>query len=89
MQIVICGCKEPTGHGWTVDHDHACCPGERSCGKCVRAILCMNCNNALGCVRDNIEILRKMISYLESFQKPEPESTIDVMNPLAFCTASV
>lgn len=31
-----------------VDHDHNCCPGKRSCGKCVRGVLCVNCNSTLG-----------------------------------------
>lgn len=31
-----------------VDHDHACCPGSGSCGKCVRQILCNPCNIRLG-----------------------------------------
>lgn len=40
-----------------VDHDHAT-------GK-VRGILCSKCNFALGCVRDDKEILNKLIKYLE------------------------
>lgn len=41
----LCGSqKSRNGTSLTVDHDHACCPGERSCGKCVRGILCANCN---------------------------------------------
>lgn len=44
-----------------VDHDHAT-------GK-VRALLCTNCNAALGNVNDNIEILEKCISYLKQFKE--------------------
>ena len=46
----MCGTPEPGGHGtWNVDHDHACCPeGGRSCGKCIRGLLCMECNKYLG-----------------------------------------
>lgn len=68
-KCAVCRCSEPTGHGWTVDHDHACCPGEKSCGKCVRGILCMNCNNMLGCARDQVSVLQAGVAYLEKFQK--------------------
>jgi hypothetical protein len=27
-----------------VDHDHNCCPGQRSWRKCIRGILCHVCN---------------------------------------------
>ncbi len=27
-----------------VDHDHGCCPGEYSCGSCVRGLVCRACN---------------------------------------------
>lgn len=30
-----------------VDHDHKCCSGDKSCGKCVRGILCPGCNTGM------------------------------------------
>jgi Recombination endonuclease VII len=48
-----------------VDHDHSCCAGARSCGKCVRGILCVNCNAMLGRAKDDPERLRSGAEYLE------------------------
>ena len=28
----------------SVDHDHACCPGQMSCGRCIRGSICQPCN---------------------------------------------
>ncbi len=49
------------GTGWTfhVDHDHAT--------GVVRGLLCQNCNIALGCVKDSIEHLNKLIDYVKGF----------------------
>lgn len=47
-----------------VDHDHGCCPGKKSCGSCVRGLLCGDCNRALGLFRDDPERLRRAIGYL-------------------------
>lgn len=49
----------------SVDHDHSCCPGESSCGKCVRGLLCHHCNAGLGNFKDNPELMQKAIKYLQ------------------------
>ncbi|GGP31473.1 hypothetical protein GCM10010501_72640 [Streptomyces libani subsp. rufus] len=60
-------CREPctTGNRLSVDHDHECCPGRRSCGKCIRGLLCTRCNPGIGYFRDNVELLRRAVAYLE------------------------
>lgn len=60
----ICGEPEKYKRRLSVDHDHACCPGEGSCGKCIRGLLCSNCNRVLGQVKDDVKILETMIEYL-------------------------
>lgn len=53
-----------------VDHDHSCCSGNKSCGKCIRGLLCGNCNRGLGLFRDSEEILNNALSYLRSGSNP-------------------
>lgn len=53
----------------TVDHDHACCPGPKSCGKCVRGLLCARCNATLGYLRDNPALADAMAVYLRSWAR--------------------
>lgn len=48
-----------------IDHDHSCCAGSGSCGKCVRGVLCGNCNSALGHAKDSADRLQGLISYLQ------------------------
>jgi Recombination endonuclease VII len=66
----ICGSTNAEGRGrgggrFAVDHDHACCPERgKSCGMCVRGLLCSTCNKALGGFRDDPVRLASAIAYL-------------------------
>lgn len=51
-----------------IDHDHSCCSGEKSCGKCVRGALCGSCNLGLGAFKDNVEKLAQAVEYLKNFR---------------------
>lgn len=64
---------------WHIDHDHACCPNtsgdkgrqrKRGCGKCIRGILCANCNVGIGMFADDPSALRAAAAYLERFTSP-------------------
>lgn len=49
-----------------VDHNHKCCPGKKSCGKCVRGLIHRKCNLLIGFAEDNTELLAQAIRYLTS-----------------------
>lgn len=48
-----------------VDHSHACCPGNRSCGSCIRGLACRWCNQGIGQFRDDPERMRRAATALE------------------------
>lgn len=62
----ICGTTVAGNRGrmLNVDHDHACCPGHKSCGKCVRGLLCARCNVGLGAFQDNPDRMVAAAAYL-------------------------
>lgn len=61
----VCGIEAcTTGKAFAVDHDHSCCPGRKACGKCIRGLLCANCNQGLGKFKDDPKLLRNAIDYL-------------------------
>lgn len=59
-------CQVATGKArkLAVDHDHRCCPGKTSCGKCVRGLICSNCNRDIGRRRDDPEAFFRAGLYL-------------------------
>lgn len=57
-------CENYLGGRITIDHNHSCCEGRYSCGKCVRGILCGTCNTGLGMFKDSSVILSSAIEYL-------------------------
>lgn len=50
-----------------VDHDHKCCPTERTCGQCIRSLLCTDCNISIGRFNDNVLRLERAAEYLKSY----------------------
>lgn len=58
-------CKIKTAE--VIDHDHTCCSvGSWSCGKCVRGLLCRDCNFMLGNARDSLDTLASAVLYLST-----------------------
>lgn len=54
IQNGLCAlCQRPSKNKLQIDHDHNCCSGKRCCGKCIRGLLCSNCNIALANLKDN------------------------------------
>lgn len=65
----VCGKSEKdNGRRLAVDHDHACCPGQFTCGRCLRGLLCSSCNLHLGAIGDSIKHIESMAAYLRSAQ---------------------
>lgn len=61
----ICGTTDPGSSHWHTDHDHACCPrSDKTCGQCVRGLLCGACNYGIGYMRDDVARLHAAIEYL-------------------------
>jgi hypothetical protein len=66
----ICGVELNEDARVQVDHDHGCCPGARkTCGACVRGIICGLCNQGLGQFKDDETRLRKAADYLKNYRE--------------------
>jgi hypothetical protein len=59
------------GNKFAIDHDHNCCAGDKSCGGCIRGLLCNACNSALGMMNDDATRLHSAADYLERYRRGE------------------
>jgi hypothetical protein len=63
----LCG-HEMAAADARVDHDHSCCPKERSCSVCWRGLAHNQCNMAIGIADESPDQLRRMADALEAAQ---------------------
>jgi hypothetical protein len=73
-------CRISQSDRWAVDHDHACCAGNSTCGKCIRGILCFPCNQALGLFRDSPDTLRRALAYITNSNEPGQPGSVYTNN---------
>lgn len=64
----ICGKtkKQNKNNHLSVDHDHSCCNGPHSCGKCIRGILCDTCNRAVGLLQNDSQNAMAVAIYIKN-----------------------
>lgn len=61
----ICGMSPSDSSPLQIDHDHGCCKRQnKSCGRCVRGLLCKLCNTGIALLCERPEILLRAIEYL-------------------------
>lgn len=56
-----------------IDHDHSCCKRRgKSCGKCVRGLLCARCNMLMGIFEEIVrsgDWIERATQYLKSYEE--------------------
>jgi len=74
-------CKEPFTDTMRpyVDHDHNCCPGSKTCGNCVRGILCSGCNAFAALIETKFSIHEAMFTYLHAHLNARASRTNSIM----------
>lgn len=56
----VCGTHE----NLAIDHDHNCCPGKKTCGKCIRGVLCRIHNLAEGYLQSDPNLAMALAAYM-------------------------
>ena len=71
----ICKTKVPGGRHdneyFHIDHDHSCCPGKTTCGKCIGGLLCASCNIAIGLMKDDPKVIEAALHYIRATRDPQ------------------
>jgi hypothetical protein len=65
----ICGTLRKPDKALHIDHDHSCCPRNKSCSSCRRGALCDRCNMGLGYFCDDVDLLRTAVRYIETYKE--------------------
>ena len=63
-KCAVCKTEFMEGIGPNIDHDHNCCPGAKSCGACLRGLLCSNCLTLASLVETRFRYIDEMFVYL-------------------------
>lgn len=76
-------CRRATGASkrLAVDHDHACCIGPVSCGRCPRMLLCSTCNDVLAHFRDVPETFERAAAALRNWPTRQSGVVPPAVNP--------
>ena len=67
---LICGTPETAQRRLQVDHDHDCCSGNETCGRCIRGLICQQCNRAMGLLNDDAGTIAAVVKYLRAGGAP-------------------
>jgi hypothetical protein len=73
----LCRCELPDR--FAIDHDHRCCSGRRSCGKCIRGLLCKRCNVLVGYLESTP---KKLLSRALAYSRIRSRLTLHSRKPL-------
>lgn len=68
-RCLVCGHEFTDTNPPCVDHDHACCPGSKTCGQCIGGLLHDKCNKGVGLLGDDPETCLMAAVYLKTRRK--------------------